>query len=67
MSWTVLVLTIGAFAVGVLLLGLGTLAGRPLKGSCGGSCACAPGSCRRSAGGEIGSDDNLNRKDTDHG
>lgn len=42
-------LTLGAFGLAGLGLGLGVLAGRaPLKGSCGGlSCGACKGSCAR--------------------
>ena len=41
MSWIEFGVAVAVFGIAVVLIALGTLAGRPLSGSCGGSCACA--------------------------
>ena len=52
MNWTGLVWAVAAFGMAVLLIAMGTLAGRPLAGSCGGACVCAKGeeACQRDGG-----------------
>ena len=65
MSLTVVGLALGVFGAGVVLLSLGTLIGRPLRGSCGRSCACASGDCRRRRS-EVGSAHDMNRKEAGH-
>lgn len=49
MTWIGLAWTVALFGIAVLLIATGTVAGRPLTGSCGGACTCLDGeeACER--------------------